>query len=47
MVDLKIQYEAMKEEMDAAVLSVIRSTSFILGSEGRKLEQSIDAYHGV
>src|SRR5512136_999224 len=47
MVDLKIQYEAMKEEMDAAVLSVIRSTSFILGAQGKKLEESIAAYHGV
>ncbi len=47
MVDLKVQYEAMKDEIDAAVLGVVRSTSFILGSQGRSLEQSIAAYHGV
>ena len=47
MVDLKIQYDAMKDEIDAAVLGVVRSTSFILGSQGRALEQSIAAYHGV
>lgn len=47
MVDLAVQYEAIKEEIDKAVLDVIRSTSFILGSQGRALEQSIAAYHGV
>ncbi len=47
MVDLKVQYDAMKDEIDAAVLGVVRSTSFILGSQGRSLEQSIAAYHGV
>ena len=47
MVDLKIQYDAMKDEIDAAVLGVVRSTSFILGSQGKSLEQSIAAYHGV
>ncbi len=47
MVDLKIQYEAMKAEIDAAVLGVFASTSFILGPQGKALEQSIAAYHGV
>jgi len=47
MVDLKIQYESMKDEIDAAVLGVIRSTAFILGPQGKALEQSIAAYHGV
>ena len=47
MVDLKIQYEAMKDEIDAAVLGVIRSTAFILGPQGKSLEDSIAAYHGV
>jgi len=47
MVDLKIQYEAMKDEIDSAVLNVIRNTAFIMGPQGKALEQSIAAYHGV
>ena len=47
MVDLKIQYDAMKDEIDRAVLSVIQNTAFILGPQGKALEQSIAAYHGV
>jgi len=47
MVDLNIQYESIKEEIDSAVLSVIRSASFILGPQGKALEQDIAAYHGV
>jgi dTDP-4-amino-4,6-dideoxygalactose transaminase len=47
MVDLKIQYEAIRDEIDKAVRDVIRSTSFILGPQGRTLEQSIASYHGV
>ena len=47
MVDLKIQYDAMKDEIDKAVLSVIENTAFILGPQGKALEQSIAAYHGV
>ena len=47
MVDLKIQYEAIREEIDKAVLDVIRSTTFILGPQGKALEQSVAAYHGV
>jgi dTDP-4-amino-4,6-dideoxygalactose transaminase len=47
MVDLNIQYEAIKGEIDSAVLAVIRSASFILGPQGKALEQDIAAYHGV
>src|SRR5574340_341686 len=47
MVDLKIQYEAIKEEINAAVLGVIQNTTFILGPQGKSLEQSVAAYHGV
>ena len=47
MVDLKIQYAAIKDEIDEAVLGVIESTAFILGPQGKALEQSIAAYHGV
>jgi dTDP-4-amino-4,6-dideoxygalactose transaminase len=47
MVDLKIQYEAIKEEINSAVLGVIQSTHFILGPHGKALEQEVAAYHGV
>jgi dTDP-4-amino-4,6-dideoxygalactose transaminase len=47
MVDLKIQYDAMKDEINSAVLSVIQNTAFILGPQGKALEQSIAEYHHV
>jgi dTDP-4-amino-4,6-dideoxygalactose transaminase len=47
MVDLKVQYEAIKDEINKAVLGVIQSTAFILGPQGKALEQSVAAYHGV
>jgi dTDP-4-amino-4,6-dideoxygalactose transaminase len=47
MVDLKIQYEAIKEEINSAVLGVIQSTHFILGPQGKALEGEVAAYHGV
>ncbi len=47
MVDLKVQYEAIREEIDRAVLDVLRSSAFILGPQGKALEQGIAAYHGV
>jgi dTDP-4-amino-4,6-dideoxygalactose transaminase len=47
MVDLKVQYEAIKDEIDKAVLGVIQTTHFILGPHGKALEDSVAAYHGV
>jgi dTDP-4-amino-4,6-dideoxygalactose transaminase len=47
MVDLKTQYEAIKEEINSAVLGVLQSSAFILGPQGKALEQSVAAYHGV
>jgi dTDP-4-amino-4,6-dideoxygalactose transaminase len=47
MVDLKVQYEAIRDEIDKAVLGVIQTTHFILGPHGKALEESIAAYHGV
>ncbi|HEX9020526.1 MAG TPA: DegT/DnrJ/EryC1/StrS family aminotransferase [Nitrospirota bacterium] len=47
MVDLKIQYETIKEEINNAVLGVMQTTQFILGPQGRELEKEIAAYHGV
>jgi dTDP-4-amino-4,6-dideoxygalactose transaminase len=47
MVDLKAQYEAIKEEINTAVLGVIQSTHFILGPQGKSLEEEIAHYLGV
>ncbi len=47
MVDLKIQYKAIQQEVDSAVRSVIESTHFILGSQGKALEEEVAAYHGL
>lgn len=47
MVDLKVQYEAIKEEITSAVLGVIQTTHFILGPQGKALEEAVAAYHGV
>ena len=47
MVDLKIQYEAIKDEISKAVMGVIDSTHFILGPQGKALEKDIAAYHGA
>jgi UDP-N-acetyl-3-dehydro-alpha-D-glucosamine 3-aminotranferase len=47
MVDLKIQYEAIKEELNDAVLGVMKSTHFILGPQGQAFEEEVARYHGV
>jgi dTDP-4-amino-4,6-dideoxygalactose transaminase len=47
MVDLKAQYETIKEEINNAVLGVIQSTHFILGPQGKSLEEEIAHYLGV
>ncbi len=47
MVDLKVQYEAIKDEINNAVLGVIQSGHFILGPQGKALEEEIARYHGV
>ncbi len=47
MVDLKAQYEAIKDEINDVVLGVIQSTHFILGPQGKALEEEVAAYHGV
>ena len=47
MVDLKVQYEAIKDEINNAVLGVFESTHFVLGQHGRALEEAVAAYHGV
>jgi dTDP-4-amino-4,6-dideoxygalactose transaminase len=47
MVDLKVQYEAIKEEINAAVLGVLQSAHFILGPQVKALEAELAGYHGV
>lgn len=47
MVDLRVQYEAIKEEINNAVLGVIQSSHYILGPQGKALEEEIAHYHGV
>lgn len=46
LLDLKPQYAALKDELDAAVLRVCASQSFILGTEVRKLEAAVAGYSG-
>jgi len=47
MVDLKKQYDALKEEIDAAIKRVIENTSFILGPEVSGFEKEMANYLGV
>jgi len=47
MVDLKIQYNALQEEINSAVLGVLQSTNFILGPHGKALEEDVARYHKV
>lgn len=44
--DLKIQYEALKDEIDAGIQEVINSTGFILGKKVTELEEKLAAYVG-
>jgi len=41
MVDLLTQYDSIKDEIDTAVLNVIRSGQYILGKEVKELEEKI------
>ncbi|NOZ23885.1 MAG: DegT/DnrJ/EryC1/StrS family aminotransferase, partial [Planctomycetes bacterium] len=45
--DLKRQYQGLKHEIDAAVLSVLESQYFILGPEVEVLEKEIAEYCGA
>jgi dTDP-4-amino-4,6-dideoxygalactose transaminase len=46
LLDLQSQYAALKTELDAAVIKVCESQSFILGPEVRALEESVAAISG-
>ncbi len=47
MVDLVSQYNAIKDEVDAAVLRVLGSAAFINGPEVKEFEKELAAYLGV
>src|SRR6478672_6501795 len=47
MVDLKQQYLAIKQEVDAAVLDVLDSSAFIGGKPIQELSADLNAYLGV
>ena len=47
MTDLKVQYENLKDEMDAALAEVLNTTAFILGPSVERFEEAFAAYHGV
>jgi len=46
-VDLKVQYNSIKEEVDAAIQNVIQSGQFILGPEVSTFEEKMAAYCGT
>jgi len=47
LVDLKTQYDSIKEEIDQAINRVIERSEFILGSEVEALEEEMVSYLGV
>ena len=46
LVDLKAQYQNIREEIDSAIRGVLESSQFILGSEVRAFEEAFAAYTG-
>ncbi|WP_121354399.1 DegT/DnrJ/EryC1/StrS family aminotransferase [Flavisolibacter nicotianae] len=47
MVDLKQQYQKLKEEIDAAVISVLESSAFINGPQVHSFAASLASYNGA
>lgn len=47
MVDLKSQYDKMQQEIDEAVLNVIRSTAYINGPEVKSFQAELEQYLNV
>jgi dTDP-4-amino-4,6-dideoxygalactose transaminase len=46
-VDLKSQYQSIKEEIDDAISAVLQSSIYALGPEVAKFEEEFAAYHGA
>jgi dTDP-4-amino-4,6-dideoxygalactose transaminase len=44
MLDLQVQYQSMKDEINSAIQSVLDSCQFIMGPEVQQLEEEIAAY---
>lgn len=47
MVDLKAQYNAMQEEVDAAIIDVVRSGAFINGPAVKRFQAGLEDYLGA
>ncbi|MCW5520875.1 DegT/DnrJ/EryC1/StrS family aminotransferase [Aureitalea sp. L0-47] len=47
MVDLKGQYEKIKERVDSSILEVVESSAFINGPEVHKFQKELEEYLGV
>ena len=47
LVDLKAQYDSIKDELDVAIHRVVRSGQFILGSEVKAFGDEMAAYCGT
>ena len=47
MVDLSGQYKKIQNEVDQAVLDVVRSTAYINGPEVKSFQEELEAYLGV
>lgn len=47
MVDLKGQYEKIKDQVNTSILNVLDSTAYINGPEVKKFQEELEAYLGV
>ena len=47
LLDLKAQYESIKDEINAAVIGVLESGNYVLGPNVKALEEEVAAYCGV
>lgn len=47
LLDLKVQYQSLKKELDEAILKTAESQYFILGSEVKRLEEEVAKYLGA
>ena len=45
--ELRTQYSQIQDELEAAVLKVLRSTAYVLGPEVKAFEEEFAAWNGV